>query len=65
MSYNLSELPESARKDIELERQASLSIHNLKRGKLTRAQINREMSLMPESERETFRRYLNIYKDGK
>lgn len=65
MSYNLSELPERDRLMIELDRQASLLIYRLKKNKITRYQVVREIDNKPESQREDFRRLVNIYKERK
>lgn len=48
--------------DIELQRQASFMIHQMKRGKITRAKITAKLDSLTGKEKESFRRYLNIYK---
>lgn len=61
MITNLSLLSDNERRDIELNRQASLLIHNMKARKITRDHINNEIIKLPENERDKFKEYLNKY----
>jgi hypothetical protein len=61
MITNISLLSDNKRRDIELNRQASLLIHNMKVRKITRDHINNEIIKLPENERDKFKEYLNKY----
>lgn len=62
MSYNLYLKSTENRKDIELMRQASLLIHNLKRRKINRSQINNVINNLDGHEQDKFKEYLNKYR---
>ena len=64
-SFNISLLTDHERRDIELQRQAALLIHNFKRGAITRAKVEGEISKLPELEREKFKDFLNSFKQNK
>jgi len=61
-SNNLSLLPESERRLIELDRQAALLINNMKKRIITRSQVETQLNRLPESEKEYFKEALNKYK---
>jgi len=64
-SYNLSLLPDEERRDIELQRQAALLMHNFKRGSITRLKVETEILKLEESEREKFKGFLNSFRKNK
>lgn len=64
-SYNLALLSYEERRDIELSRQAALLIHNMKKGKITRAKVTSELNRLDISEQEKFKNYLNKYRSMK
>lgn len=64
-NINLSLLSNSERRDIELQRQAALLIHNMKKGKIARLDVQREINKLHEDEQEQFKNYLNKYKELK
>lgn len=59
---NLALLPDSERRDIELQRQAALLINNMRRGKITRSAVQAEINKLPEHEQEQFKKHLNKYR---
>jgi len=61
-SYNLALLSKSEQRDIELNRQASLLIHNFKRGRISRQRIEVEILKLDENEQVKFKEFLNNYK---
>ena len=61
-SYNISLLLDQERRDIELQRQAALLIHNFKSGKITRQRIESEILKLDENEQVKFKEFLNKYK---
>lgn len=61
-SYNLALLSDQERRSIELDRLASLLIHNMKKRKITRSKVESELNKMPEHEKEEFKNKLNKYK---
>ena len=63
-SYNLSLLSDQERRDVELNRQAALLIHNFKRGKITRQRIEFEILKLDENEQVKFKEFLNKYKQS-
>lgn len=63
-SYNLSLLPDDQRRDIELQRQAALLIHNFKRGRTSRQRIEAEILKLDENEQIKFKEFLNKYKQN-
>lgn len=64
-SYNLALLSDQERRDIELSRMAALLIHNMKKGKITRAKVTSELNSLDISEKEKFKNFLNKYKSMK
>lgn len=62
MSVNLSLLPVHERRDIELQRIASLLISNMRKGKITRSAVQAEINKLHEHEQEQFKNHLNFYK---
>ena len=65
MSHNIANLSEQEKHDIELMRQASLLIHDMKIRRKSRADIEREISKLDESDQDKFRQYLNMYRSGR
>ncbi len=61
-SFNLCLLPKIERRHIELSRMAALLIHNMKKGKITRAKVNSDINSLDVSEQEKFKSLLNKYK---
>jgi len=61
-SYNLSLLSDQERRDIELQRQAALLIHNMKKRIITRAKVTSVLNSLDISEQQKFKDYLNKYK---
>ena len=64
-SYNLSLLSDQGRRDIELQRQASLLIHNMRKGKINRGNVTAEINKLPDHEQEQFKSFLNDYRAKK
>ena len=62
-SSNLSLLSSVERRKIELQRQASLLIYNMRKGSVSRSTINAEINKLEGSDHELFRYYLNFYSD--
>ena len=62
MSFNISLLPASERRVIELQRQAALLINELKKSRITRVAVQTKISELPENEQELFKEFLNKYK---
>ena len=61
-NYNLALLSDEERRSIELSRMAALLIHNMKKGKITRAKVTSELNGLDISEQEKFKDLLNKYK---
>ena len=64
ISYNISLLPDHERRDIELQRQAALLIHNFKHGRISRQRIEAEILKLDENEQVKFKEFLNKYKQN-
>jgi len=63
MSSNLFLLSAEDRRNIELQRQASLLIYNMRKRKITRNNILIEIDKLDKCEQEKFKWYLNFYKN--
>lgn len=63
-SYNISLLSIAEQRDIELNRQAALLIHNFKRGQISRQRIEVEILKLDENEQVKFKEFLNKYKEN-
>ena len=55
ISHNISDLPGSQRRDIELMRQAALLVRNWKRGKINKHNVEQAIAKLDESEQVKFR----------
>jgi len=63
--FNLCLLPNEDRRFIELERQAAFLIVKMRKGKITRVDVNAELNKLNESEQPFFRDMLNKYREMK
>lgn len=62
---NIALLSDKERRDIELNRQAALLIHDLKIGKINRPEINKKINKLNISEQDKFKEMLNKYRTMK
>lgn len=65
MNINISLVTPAQEREEFLARKASLLIHELKRGKKSRYDINEEIHKLDESEQAKFRMLLNKYREVK
>jgi len=64
-SFNLAKKSHQERLEIELSKQASYAIHQLRKGEKSHADISKQIACIPEENREFFRNELNRYRSKK